>query len=111
MTDTGRIAQLERVKLKRNTPPRFSVAERFWPKVQKRKAANCWYWLANKDGKGYGTLSTTMGAAPAKAHRISWELHFGPIPDGLCVLHACDNPGCVNPGHLMLGTKMANAID
>lgn len=71
----------------------------------------CWEWTGSKDDKGYGKISTRFGASPVKAHRVSWEMHYGTIPAGLNVLHACDNPSCVNPNHLMIGSQQANSID
>lgn len=87
------------------------LSERFWRFVGLRVENNCWEWNGSLDNSGYGTISTKYGEPPAKAHRVSWEIHFGAIPDGLVVLHACDNPRCVNPNHLMVGTQAANAVD
>lgn len=85
--------------------------DRFWEKVITFKEG-CWPWVGPTDQHGYGTLSLgRVVDGRVRAHRVSWELHFGPIPAGLNVLHACDNPGCCNPDHLMLGTQRANAVD
>ncbi len=84
-----------------------SLADKFWSKVF--KSTNCWLWMASKDSKGYGHLvhckKTLM------AHHLSWKIHHGPIPEGMNVLHKCDNPFCVNPDHLFLGTQLDNMID
>lgn len=82
---------------------------RFWSKVNKTNT--CWEWIASAKNKdGYGGFKS--GAKTVLAHRFSWELHNGPILDiSLCVCHRCDNPKCVRPEHLFLGTKNDNNQD
>lgn len=89
-------------------------AQSFWPRVNKEgsipphcpELGPCWVWTGGKTRHGYGKTGTRNGT-----HRISWEIHNGPIPDGLHVLHRCDNPPCVNPSHLFLGNHADNVRD
>lgn len=71
--------------------------------------SDCWNWLAFTNRQGYGQIGRgTRKEGSVLAHRLSWEIHFGPVPDGLCVLHKCNNPTCVFPGHLFIGTRADN---
>ena len=94
---------------------RKTLSERFWEKVQKTRG--CWLWTANctKDAEGnrrYGLIGAgRRGEGMLYAHRVSWELHNGPIPEGMMVLHTCDNTQCVKPSHLFLGTQSDNMQD
>jgi hypothetical protein len=85
------------------------LAERFWANIDKRGHDECWGWKAHTNDAGYGMLG--LGNKSVRAHRFSYELHYGPIPNGLHVCHKCDNPPCCNPAHLFLGDDIANIQD
>jgi hypothetical protein len=90
------------------TLTRPSIAERFWSQVE--KSDGCWLWTGRCDDAGYGRSNGRK--VPQLAHRLAWELTYGAIPPRMDVRHlVCDNPPCVNPTHLVLGTHIQNMGD
>lgn len=87
-----------------------SAVARFFSKVHKPSdEAGCWLWLGCKTTKGYGQLYKS--GRMIRAHAFSYELHYGKVGNGMMVLHSCDNPSCVNPGHLFVGDQQSNMDD
>ena len=92
------------------------VVAAFWSKVDVRPPRLgrevCWPWRAARDRYGYGQFKPVFGASPRRAHRVAWEIfNTCDVPDGLSILHSCDNPWCCNPAHLRPGTHSDNMND
>lgn len=83
--------------------------QRFWEKVS--VGDGCWIWLSAIGSRGYGVFWKNSESRSVFAHRFSYEIHKGPIPDGAVLMHSCDTPACVNPAHLTPGTVRDNAMD
>jgi hypothetical protein len=99
----------------KGTPGALSVMESFESFFDKGNPDECWPWNGGRYPQGYGSFGYSgydgKKSRNARAHRMSYELYKGSIPDGMEVCHSCDNPPCVNPNHLWLGTRQQNAID
>lgn len=106
--------------------PKFCSRRCYWPERTKEylleilkesytshvvKQKGCWDWSGSFDKDGYGQISCCRELKICKAHRASWIIHRGPIPEGLSVLHKCDNKKCTNCDHLFLGTTFENSRD
>lgn len=89
---------------------RVPLIERFWSRVVIKSDDECWEWIGNKSHNGYGTMAISHGVM-IRAHRLSWMLCCGDLQKDILVLHHCDNPSCVNPKHLFIGTHKDNAVD
>jgi hypothetical protein len=85
-----------------------SISKRFWDKTVPIPECGCFIWTGAILKSGYGVFDSDRTRL---AHRVSWELTNGPIPDGMQILHSCDTPSCVNPHHLSLGTQKKNISD
>lgn len=97
---------------KRTSYTTTPASVRFWRYVDKETGAPCWLWTGATSPNGYGRFRPGSKDVPMVGpHRFSFELYNGPIASGLVVMHSCDNPACVNPAHLSIGTNKDNTHD
>jgi len=87
----------------------MTLEQKFWSNVTTGNFYDCWEWRAGINSKGYGAF--WFNGKTISAHRIAWQITNGKIPEGMCVLHHCDNPRCCNPNHLFIGTHNDNVQD
>jgi len=97
------------IPLRHYRPIGLSLSETFDYFMPGTPGTDCWEWTGSRNQAGYGVVRMTDSSFPA--HRVSYELFIGPIPEGWCVCHRCDNPPCCNPNHLFVGTKDDNNQD
>ena len=104
------LSKLCSMECARENHRRKPLTQRFWGKVA--IGEGCWLWVGWKSTRGYGKVNLPCGRGKTiYAHRLSYEIHYGQIPEGLLVCHHCDNPQCVRPEHLFLGTNYDNTQD